>query len=68
MLFEHTNKIFTGLPKLTHKLIGGESNNLNEPVISRGLNTTRSPIPGVGSTPITATNPEVNTLQETDLH
>jgi hypothetical protein len=66
ILFEHTNKIFTGLPKLTHKLIGGESNNLDEPVISSGLDTTRSPIPGVRSTPVTATDPKVNILQERD--
>jgi hypothetical protein len=60
-------QIFPGLPKLTHKLIGGESNNFNETVISSGLDTTRSPIPGVGSTPITATDPKVNILQERDL-
>jgi len=58
--------MFTGLPKLTHKLIGGESDNFNKSIISCRICDTYSPIPRVGSTPITVTNTKVNTYYLSD--
>jgi hypothetical protein len=52
--------MFTGLSKLTHKLIGGESDNFYKSIISCRISDTYSAIPRVGSTPITETNTKVN--------